>query len=489
MNPPQMFISHRTEYAEVARDLKKHIQATSQDRIKVFVSDDIRDIPGGLDWRLLIEKHLREAESLILIYGAPYEDWSWCFYETGYFAALDRRIYCITRPDVDPPAPLNHLQMVTSTDKLIEELMGIYGRHGITTDASKLRPLVETLEDRLFGEIREFNGYPRIQFKARNRDFGADGQMPADARFEGNEAALGDLFGFNSKSVQWAEIEALAKEPSAKQNFMTKWVEETTRIILAARKNKFISPQTVLIGREDRRFRTILHRARSQADQIYCCEFLAIAEVGGPAVGLSSQHLSLLTSIRMGFRFRSEVIKKLRDKLELLPEEDRRTRILQIPRLIDNLEIESKARGDIDMDSLVDFFGDEGERIQTLVGYWPILKLEMYRSLGLSDDGKSLSRAPDFERFHKVSKALDSMNKEFLARCCAHVPKMMMKNEGELSDSAKQIDQAVRALTKPRPDPLPERQRQNGEPGRSELPRGRIPPAERAVTPSDHVAI
>src|ERR1700751_1307945 len=126
-----IFISHRAEYGRVARDLKETIQNTSRGRIEVFISEDI---PRGEQWRRSIEEHLRDAESLFLIYGAPYEDWSWCFYEAGYFAAVDpppsdRKIYCLIRPDVAKPNPLSHLQMVTGNGQLIRELMDLFQRN------------------------------------------------------------------------------------------------------------------------------------------------------------------------------------------------------------------------------------------------------------------------------------------------------------------------------------------------------------------------
>jgi len=45
----------------------------------------------------------------------PCEDWSWCFDEAGYFAAVnpapsDRHIYRLIRPDVTSPIPLGGLQ-------------------------------------------------------------------------------------------------------------------------------------------------------------------------------------------------------------------------------------------------------------------------------------------------------------------------------------------------------------------------------------------
>src|SRR5689334_4593006 len=139
-----VFISHRAEYARVARNLKKTIEATTQGMLEVFISEDI---PRGNDWRQAIETHLRESESLFLIYGAAYEDWSWCFYEAGYFAAVDpkapnRRIYCLTRPGVDAPGPLNNLQMLSGKEALIRELIDIYQRHNIEFDAVDLRTLV-----------------------------------------------------------------------------------------------------------------------------------------------------------------------------------------------------------------------------------------------------------------------------------------------------------------------------------------------------------
>ena len=232
---------------------------------------------------------------------------------------------------------------------------------------------------------------------------------------------------------------------------MPKWIEETVKIVLEARKSKFLAPQTVLIGR-GARYRTLLYRARLEGDGKFCCEFLAIDEVGGPAVGLKPEQLALLTGIRMGFRFRSEVIRKLRNELDMVPQEDRKTRILEIARTIDNLEVESNTRGDISEDTMLMAFDDdedEAERIQKLFRYWPTLKVELYRSLGLSDDGKTVLGGPNVDRFHIAFKALDLMNVEFLTRCCARIPKMMTKTEDQLSANAKVMEEAMATLTKP----------------------------------------
>ena len=142
MTPGTIFISHRAEYGELVRQLKNMIQETSGGKIQVLISEDIA---RGDEWRVVLEKHLVNSESLFLIYGAPYEDWSWCFYEAGYFAALTqgngekRSIYCLVRPNVAPPEPLSHLQLVTDKEQLIQDLLDIYGRNRVNFDAVEVR--------------------------------------------------------------------------------------------------------------------------------------------------------------------------------------------------------------------------------------------------------------------------------------------------------------------------------------------------------------
>src|SRR5215813_1861333 len=188
MTTAPVFISHRSEYARIARALKKTIEVTSQGQLDVFISEDI---PRGNDWREAIEAHLNAAQSLFLIYGAPYEDWSWCFYETGYFAAAKgnvtgRQIYCLTRPDMAAPGPLAHLQMVTGTHDLTKELMELYERNNIDFDATELRADVSKLEKGLFGALRQFDGYPRLKLTAQEADFTGKREMPASAMFAGD---------------------------------------------------------------------------------------------------------------------------------------------------------------------------------------------------------------------------------------------------------------------------------------------------------------
>ena len=456
MMPGTIFISHRSEYAGLVSELKHAIETTSRGLIKVFTSEDLS---GAKDWRAALESQLVDAESLFLVYGAAYEDWSWCFYETGFFAGTDaaekqsRQIYCISRPNVPAPGPLANLQMVTDKDELINDLMDIYQRNKVEYDASNLRESINQAAKGLFGKIDEFVTYPRVYFAANDADFGTQPDLPPSAVIKGDKVVLTQLFGIGKDEVPWSEITTAISGDGTSQErmFFTKWADETKKIILAARENRFIAPQTVLIVRGGLRFRFLLYQARIQGDGLYCCEFLVISDVSGPALGLSPQMLALLTTIRLGLRFRYEVIRHFDTQSSKLSDAERCARIQEIPRIIENLLTESEARGNITLEDLQGAFeGDEADRIVKLAGYWPMLTENLYNSLGVSAEGKPISDqgllGANFDRYKVAFESLRLHNIEFLSLCCARVSRMIMRPETELKKNAEALENNIRTL-------------------------------------------
>jgi len=457
MTPGTIFISHRAEYGNLVRELKKAIEATSRGRIAVFISEELR---GADNWREAINSQLAGAESLFLVYGAPYEDWSWCFYEAGYFAGIDagqkqsRRIYCISRPNIPAPGPLSELQMVTDIDGLLNDLIDIYDQNKVSYNPVQLRQSICEAGRGLFRQLEEFAGYSRVYFVANDSDFGGATDFPAGAMLKGDKVVLTQLFGIGKDAVSWDEIAKAAGEERTPQEqmFFCKWVEETKMIILAAREHKFKPPQTVLIARAGLRVRFLLYQARIQGDGSYCCEFLVINEVGGPVLGSKPQMLALLTSVRLGFRFRYELIKHFDNEPDRLSDADRRARILEIPRIIDNLTTESESRGNIKLEDLqAAFDDDEADRIGKLVSYWPFLQEQLYSGLGLSADGKLISDqglvGPNLQRYRLAFESLRLLNLEFLSLCCARVSRMMLRSPEELKKNAEVLENNVRALS------------------------------------------
>ncbi len=457
MTPGTIFVSHRAEYRNLVRELKKAIETTSRGQISVFISEEL---PGAEKWRAAIKSSLQNAESLFLVYGAAYEDWSWCFYEAGFFSGIDtaekqsRRIYCIARPNVPAPGPLSDLQMVTDSEQLIKNLIEIYDQNKVLYEPTKLRESINQAAKGLFRKLEEFFSYPRVYFAANDSDFGDAGVMPAGSTVRGDKTYLTQLFGIGRDVVGWDELTKATDDRTPQEKmFFDKWADETKKIIIAARDHKFVAPQTVLIARGGLRVRFLLYQARTQGDGTYWCEFLVINDVGGPALGLSRQLLALLTSIRLAFRFRYELIQRFAYESDRLSDADSRGRIIQeVPRIIDNLTSESEARGNITLEDLQSAFDDEeAERIGKLVSYWPFLQEQLYSGLGLSADGKPVSDqglvGPNLQRYRIAFESLRLLNLEFLSLCCARVSRMMLRSPEELKKNAEVLENNVRALS------------------------------------------
>jgi hypothetical protein len=456
MKQGTIFVSHRAEYGSLVRDLKKTIETTSRGKITVFISEDLR---GAEQWRSAIKSQLAEAESLFLVYGAAYEDWSWCLYEAGFFAGCDaaqkqsRQIYCISRPNVAPPGPLNDLQVVTDAEALLNSLIDIYDRNGVLYEPAKLRESVNRAAKGLFCKLNDFVSYPRVYFTANDADFGTRAELPPSAMLKGESAVLTMLFGIGRDEVTWTDItNSLSIDRTDQERvFLSKWIDETKRIILAARENRIIAPQTVLIARGGMRYRFLLYQARAQADGSYLCEFLVINEVGGPALGLSQQQHALLTSIRLGFRFRYELFRRFPNDFTELSDEERTARIQEIPRIMEGLTTESDARGNTTLLDLQSAFEeDEAVRIGKLSAYWPSLKRELYKALGVARDGTPVSEegltGENLERYRLAFDALQMINTEFLSRSCARISQIMTKPESCLSKIAELIERNLRTL-------------------------------------------
>lgn len=457
MVPGAIFISHRSEYADLVKALKAVIQETAQGQISVFISEDI---PKGDDWRAELEKSLQGAENLFLIYGAPYEDWSWCFYETGYFGAQppcegrERRIFCVKRKDIPVPSPLSHLQAIADETELVKVLIEIYRQNKIAFDAGDLRARVQSIGRKLFGKIAELRGYSRVLVSINNDDFGEAAGLPAKAIVESDTTTITELFGLATSSIQWGEIIKIAAELVGNEKiFFEKWLAETAKIIRAGHENSVVAPQTVLIARRGgKRYRLLLYHMRRQGNDVSVYEFLAVDEVGGPTVGLPAPVLSLITAIRMGFRFRYELIDKFADlDWEALSPNERQSNVGEFQTILQNLLAESDARGNVDV-SERNFYSAfdrvSAPRMRRLIANWEPIYAELTQTLGILGSAK-ISKSVSAENTKRFCEALDALrflNLEFLSRCCDSVAKTMSVPTDELDANAVKLDLLVKAI-------------------------------------------
>ena len=457
MKPGTIFISHRSEYADLVKALKAVIQETAQGQINVFISEDI---PKADEWRDELEKNLRGADNLFLIYGAPYEDWSWCFYETGYFAAqpprdgCERRIFCVKRKEIPVPSPLNHLQAVADEKELVKVIIDIYRQNKVDFDANELHERVKAIGRRLFGKIAELRGYSRVLVSINNDDFDKAIDLPAEAIIESDTTTITQLFGLAASKVQWGEIIRNAATLTGNEKiFFEKWLAETAKVIRAGRENSVVAPQTVLIARRGgKRYRLLLYHMRRQGNDVSIFEFLAVDEVGGPTVRLPGPLLSLLTGIRMGFRFRYELIDEFADlDWEGLSPNERQCRVNEFQTIFQNLMAESDARGNVDI-SEQNFYSAfdriSAPRMRKLIANWDPIYAGLTQSLAILGDAKTPRdiAAETIKRFRNTLEALRFLNLEFLSRTCDCVTKTISVPADELEANAFKLDGLVKAM-------------------------------------------
>ena len=152
MKPGTIFISHRAEYGNLVRELKKAIETTSRGKIKAKISEDL---PGAEKWRSAIKIHLEDAESLFSFTAQPTKIGPGVSMRRDTSPAsmppknnaphlLHRPARCFTS------GPLNDLQMVTNKERLITDLIEIYDRNNVDYDPVKLRESINQAAKGLF---------------------------------------------------------------------------------------------------------------------------------------------------------------------------------------------------------------------------------------------------------------------------------------------------------------------------------------------------
>ncbi|MGB5465857.1 MAG: TIR domain-containing protein, partial [Sedimenticolaceae bacterium] len=102
--PLNIFVSHASEYGELAMTLKRSLEALEGDEkldIRVSVT-----MPGGSDWREWIENNVRSADLFLLLYPDERMDLNWCNYELGRFFDGERHIVCLKNVDIEKPPPV-----------------------------------------------------------------------------------------------------------------------------------------------------------------------------------------------------------------------------------------------------------------------------------------------------------------------------------------------------------------------------------------------
>ena len=129
MNDLVVFISHKLQSSDRAREIALALSAFERSRIRMNYSGKYK---AGINYRHQIENDLTDASWLILLYEGPKFEWDWCLFEIGFFTAKmdskkDPKLICLHDPEHEVPAPIQNFNPLPATpDKLKDFFRQIY---------------------------------------------------------------------------------------------------------------------------------------------------------------------------------------------------------------------------------------------------------------------------------------------------------------------------------------------------------------------------
>jgi hypothetical protein len=128
--PPRLFLSHAAADEPL---LQPAVALLRRLGVSVFVCGD--SIPGGARWWDTILSSLHQCDRFVLVLSEASRRSTWCAFEVGAAAAVDKPIRVISLDSQPPPSFISHLQMfdvprmirqrpwLTQADSIIEALL------------------------------------------------------------------------------------------------------------------------------------------------------------------------------------------------------------------------------------------------------------------------------------------------------------------------------------------------------------------------------
>ncbi len=199
MAKKQVFISHISDEAEVARRLKQRLDGDFLGMLEIFVSSDRETIRAGQKWLDEVDRALRAADAELILCSPRSVGRPWVNFEAG--AAWLRRIPVIPVCHsglklVELPVPLNLLQGIECASaqglqKLYDALAGVLGVKTPAVDfqalAAEMRQL-EAAQQGASGAVERVED-PRILCAASPQ------YAQPSLGFDGDVAVLEQVFG------------------------------------------------------------------------------------------------------------------------------------------------------------------------------------------------------------------------------------------------------------------------------------------------------
>ncbi|HUC65374.1 MAG TPA: hypothetical protein VMA53_08100 [Stellaceae bacterium] len=442
--PFQIFISRKSQDARIARAIKSVLLRglRKEDQPKVFVSEGIAH---GANWREVIRGALEDANWLLLLYTGEDQNWSWCCFEVGIYDgkhssaihlqldtgqdlssplpnAPERRVICIHHGEQEPPSTISDRQAVIATHenvrKLLQRYYSLVDPNGLANDPEVLDRATDDICG-IFGQAaRRHEFCQHIKINVPDPAKITEAEMPADTTVSGEPGAFNNVMAFFpefAERVPWPEFIRVAGAGVNKA-----WTRELVRALSHIRDGSIVQPIQALHVNPSTglRFRPVLYRVERNKRQIEC-EVLFVQDVGGYLLSdLPPNEAVLLSTMRLAYRMRYEVLNRFLGKLDV-PDPNTPFRV-RFCNALTNILVEAASRTN-QAEELIDAFAGPGKHertARTILGYmikrWPKCEQIIWSSVGYDPTlgvwTKDRSSALSEEEKHQLQCVLDEVD-------------------------------------------------------------------------------
>jgi hypothetical protein len=413
----QIFVSHISEEREVALALQRMLQEMFSGDVEVFTSSDSKSILPGSDWLQCIEGALAQADVVLVLCSRASVQRPWVQFELG--AAWMRKLVIVPvchsgMRAVDLPMPLSTRDAVEIDARGVAELYAAIAGSFTNRPAdgqvlAKHLALLQVAES-------AFRAKPLVQYElALDIVLAPPGRLaqpaiPDDATVElGDETAA--LFGYKSGPLTWRQLRSAAEQASPDQ----RWMKQLETCVHLAGNDQRFQPVQAVYHCEQGAFQPQLSRREMQPTGVGRYHVHLVETVVARVSDVDNAFGLLATLLRLGLRFRYEVIERFGGQLAALPHlppsdvpaETERVRT-QMRQAIEAIQCDAKSRGaqNYGPPAVIMLFDDDADR--ALIGQSFVTWREAHANLVCADP------EPDAATLRRVLATMRDMNFDFM---------------------------------------------------------------------------
>jgi|ADGO01.1.fsa_nt_gi MTH538 TIR-like domain (DUF1863). len=379
----RLFVSHISEEAAIAKLLKEQMEHDFLGQVSVFTSSDIGSIAAGKEWLDAIQSALDEAVAVLVLCSKASISRPWVQFELGAAWMRHKPVIpvCHSGLKVEAlPLPLSRWQGIR-----LDSEFGIKRLYdGVAKILKWPRPpqagalcafieKVNELEGRVLDPVQQFERFIDIVIpRPGTLD---EPRIPESTRVESNEVSF-ELFGFiGNVERTWGDI-----SKAAHRTRDVRWLAQLQECIYHASHNVAFRPVQAIYHNGRAAYQPQLAKKETHADGSCRYHVHFVETTVAPLTEVNNSIGLLATLLRLGLRFRYEVVERFYTQIKILKAKPEHVQAAEIGNLltalrgaIEIIEIDVSSRGaqNFKPDEIVRLFDNEEEqheivRLQTL---------------------------------------------------------------------------------------------------------------------------